>query len=426
MGLVKNESIEDQERGWSEIEDKYVCDECVADQFLKSEIRSAVVAKQCDYCEREADEPVAAPVGVVQSRIGETVTNFFGEPTESGCPYDQGWIIEPTDTEDVLLTVELDCNDELFADIKEAFTIDDWIPVANGHWLSLHPNESLRYSWDRFSRWVQHETRFFFSQVSYSADDYCPQEIDGRQVLPVIGELAADLGLIAIVPKNQVFYRVRQRRADSDWVPNADTMGAPPPEKASAGRMNPAGISYLYMAVDELTAIREIIGKSAAKVMVAEFKAVRDLRILDLTSLPAKPSIFDGDRREQREGLIFLDHFVAAISQPVEKDGREHVSYVPSQVISEYFALVFQTGNGAALDGIQYPSAVHSGGRNLVLFPTSRTVNRVFSGVEFVQGYTKLVEVAGHCEPMGDFARVGKLAAHSGDTDVTVSTTSRA
>jgi RES domain-containing protein len=389
MGLVKKRWIENQERGWSEIDDKYVCDECIDDEFLKSEIRSATTANRCDYCDREAAEPIASPVGVVQSRIGETVTNFFGEPTGAGCPYDQGWIIEPTDTEDVLLTIGLDCNDALFADIKESFTNDDWIPVANGHWLSLHPSESLRYSWDRFSRWVQHETRFFFSQISYSTDDDGPQEIDGRQVLPIIGGLATDLGLIATVPKNQVFYRVRQRRPDSDWVASADTMGAPPPEKASAGRMNPAGISYLYLAEEEQTAIREIVGKSSAQVMVAEFKAVQDLHVLDLTALPAKPSIFDSDRREQREGLFFLGHFVAAITQPVEKDGREHISYVPSQVVSEYFALVFRDRNGTALDGVRYQSSAHSGGRHLVLFPSSRSVNRVFSGVEFVRGYAK-------------------------------------
>jgi RES domain-containing protein len=392
MGGVKNAWIEAQERGWEEIEDKYACEACVQDEFLKGRVRAAVEANECDYCGRTAKEPIAAPVRVVQEIVGDAVLHFFAEPGESGCPYDGGFIIESTDTEDVLLTLDLNCNDELFGDIKDAFTNDDWIPAANGHWLSLHPNEALRYSWDRFCRWVQHETRFFFSQISESTDDYGSQEIDGRNVLPVIGELVSDLGLISTVPKDSVFYRVRKRREGCDWSPSAETMAAPPSDRSTAGRMNPAGISYLYLAIEELTAIKEIIGKSASDVAVAEFKSVRELKVLDLTCLPKKPSLFDGERRDQREGLIFLGHFVEAITKPVEKDGREHVSYVPSQVVSEFFALVFESGGGIALDGIQYPSAVHQGGRNLVLFPTKRGVNRVFGAVNFNRAYTKTTE----------------------------------
>jgi hypothetical protein len=104
--------------------------------------------------------------------------------------------------------------------------------------------------------------------------------------------------------------------------------------------MNPAGISYLYLAAEEGTAAREIIGESAADVVLAEFATVRELNVLDFTHLPAKPSVFDAGHRDQREGIIFLEHFVEAISQPVAKDGREHVSYAPSQVVSEFFALV--------------------------------------------------------------------------------------
>jgi|SRR5471030_15803 len=63
---------------------------------------------------------------------------------------------------------------------------------------------------------------------------------------------------------------------------------------------------------------------------------------------------------------------------------REHVDYAPSQVVSEYFALVFQSdGDGSKLDGIVYPSAVRPGGRNLVLFPTARRWVREFSSVAF-------------------------------------------
>jgi hypothetical protein len=85
----------------------------------------------------------------------------------------------------------------------------------------------------------------------------------------------------------------------------------------------------------------------------------------------------------EREELIFLEKFVEAISQPVEKDGCEHIDYVPSQVVSEYFALIFQVSRGKHLDGIVYPSAVRPGGRNLVLFPSERGYKRCFNQVKF-------------------------------------------
>jgi hypothetical protein len=108
---------------------------------------------------------------------------------------------------------------------------------------------------------------------------------------------------------------------------------------------------------------------------------------LNLTKLPDLPSIFDDNRRNEREGLIFLEHFIEEISKPVTKDGSEHIEYVPSQVVSEYFALVFQPAKGKNLDGILYPSSVHSGGRNLVLFPSERTFEPIFDQIGFLSGW---------------------------------------
>ena len=149
-------------------------------------------------------------------------------------------------------------------------------------------------------------------------------------------------------------------------------MGPPPSHLARAGRMNPAGISYFYLALEKETALAEVVSGSPCSAAIARFDISRDLRVLDLTNIPTLPSIFDYSRRKEREGLIFLHKFVNEITKPVRKDGHEHIEYVPSQVVSEYFALVFQINEGQHLDGILYPSAVRKNGRNLVLFPSKR------------------------------------------------------
>src|SRR2546422_504163 len=67
--------------------------------------------------------------------------------------------------------------------------------------------------------------------------------------------------------------------------------------------MSPAGIPMFYGAEDEATAIAEtyspIPGKPAA-VTVAKFRTARDAYVVDLTALPAFPSLFDDGRRHLR------------------------------------------------------------------------------------------------------------------------------
>lgn len=57
----------------------------------------------------------------------------------------------------------------------------------------------------------------------------------------------------------------------------------PMKDAAYEGRVNPKGISYLYLATDEKTAIYEMCPWVCKKVTVAKFDARKELRIVDLT-----------------------------------------------------------------------------------------------------------------------------------------------
>jgi hypothetical protein len=78
--------------------------------------------------------------------------------------------------------------------------------------------------------------------------------------------------------------------------------------------------------------------------------------VLDLSELPSVPSIFAASR-EQRGALQFLWEFVKSITAPVVHDGREHIDYVPTQILTEYFRERVKGSDGSALNGIVYPSA---------------------------------------------------------------------
>lgn len=164
-------------------------------------------------------------------------------------------------------------------------------------------------------------------------------------------------------------------------------MGPPPKEHAGAGRMNPAGIPYFYSAFDPYTAVVEIGDPSedSKALAVAGFRVDRILNVVDLSTLPAVPSALALDRQRERVTAKFLRRFVESITQKVQKDRREHVDYVPSQVVCEFLAQAHVMPNDQTIDGIIYPSAVSPDGINLVIFPRGRWFeHEKFPGITYL------------------------------------------
>jgi hypothetical protein len=59
---------------------------------------------------------------------------------------------------------------------------------------------------------------------------------------------------------------------------------------------------------------------------------------------------------------------VEDLSKPISKNGREHIEYVPTQVVTEYFRYTYEDLTGGSLDGIIYPSSKLSKKNACVLF----------------------------------------------------------
>lgn len=370
-------------RGWYE-PDGFVCPDCVEDTFLKEIIRDSASKRECNYCGRRTRSHSAAPVAVLMEPIASAVFYYFNHPADAGVPYESsegGWLLDSTDTGDVLESLGLDCHPDLFEKIANSFVYDEWVEAAGGIWTGSHAHEEMSYEWDRFTRIVKYELRYFFDHTRSSSID---DEYEPAAFLPTIGRLVIKHNLMESIRPGTLLFRARPMKDGENWPLDAKQLGAPPSDKASAGRMNPAGISYLYLAFDRATTLAEIQHGQSDRSAIGQFEVINDLRVLNLTQLPNLPSIFDDGRRDEAEALIFLASFIKEITKPVEKNGSEHIEYVPTQVVSEYFALVFELKNGERLDGILYPSAVHQGGRNLVLFPTERGYERKFDQVEFI------------------------------------------
>jgi hypothetical protein len=348
MGLVKTEWIEAQERGWS-APDTCVCADCIEDSSLKDLVRKEASANTCDYCGRHDAVAIAAEAELVMQAVYHAVDAYYSEPTQAGVPYDYGFIVPPIDIAEVLFDLGFDGHPDFIQAVIDAeANCNSFVPAVNGDWIGCHPHEVLSGAWDLFSYTIKHETRFHFANTPRSAAT-SPYEVDIANVLPAIVERLRSQ--IRMLPIGTEVYRARVRRAGETWQPSADMMGPPPKEKAPAGRMNPAGIPYLYTAFDKTTARREvgIEVDIMETVFAATFALTRPLWIMDLTALPPVPSLFDVANKESREQALIVRGFAKAISTPVTKDEHEHIDYVPPQVICEYLAQVFELGEGRKL-----------------------------------------------------------------------------
>ncbi|MFH1021678.1 MAG: HEPN-associated N-terminal domain-containing protein [Pseudomonadota bacterium] len=188
MGLDNQMDEDFMGRGWS-APDKFVCPDCVEDNFLKKKITRNLAKRKCDYCGRSGRGYIAAPVAAIMEHIGPTFHYYFADPDHAGVPYDGGdYAISPNITaEDGLSAINLGCHETLFADIAGSIGNDMlWVEARNGVWLAEDQNEYLSNEWKRFTCTVKHENRFFFSPLA-SAEKKFPSQYTPVEMLTEIG-----------------------------------------------------------------------------------------------------------------------------------------------------------------------------------------------------------------------------------------------
>ena len=186
-----------------------------------------------------------------------------------------------------------------------------------------------------------------------------------------INECEGENTLISDIPDTTLIYRARIDR--DHHFPTAKDLGAPPSESAKyPNRMSPSGIPMFYGAFDPRTACLETFEADTHQVgnfiSMAQFKPMRTLSVLDLSDLPALPSVFDPDQRRLLSALRFFHIFASDISKPIIKNGREHTEYVPTQIVTEYIRHIFRFGENQKLDGVKYRSSRADDADAVVLF----------------------------------------------------------
>jgi len=378
MGLAKAQMMEEDDRGWrSAGDDTYVCSACMDDYALKEFVEQNAEFFECSYCDHESTDgnPISVSLDQVLALIMESIHTEWSHPAAE-LPYETregGWQGRVIDTRELLAEIEIDIeNEELIQDICDLVICNEW---CKRHYYSLSEDQKLSASWGQFTRIVKHEIRYLFSLPNAARDEADNLDFDRlvppNKILDKIGYSVADADLVKILRKHSVFYRARVHDPGEKYL-CASELGPPPRDKAKySNRMSPAGIPLFYGANDVETAIAETYEPRNGKDAVATvgfFQAMRDLRLLDLACDLQYPSLFDAARRHLRTTILFLRDFVSDLSRPIVKDGREHIEYIPTQVVTEYFRRCFRDSEGDTLDGLLYQSSRNKGGICCVLF----------------------------------------------------------
>ncbi len=365
MGIVKRQWLEQEERGWSDPE-TWVCRRCIGDDpHLRYLVGQNLGSNACTYC--GSSRRKAAPLAALMTAVLHGLRYSYNDEANAGCPYDKEFNIEFMSSSDVLQQMleseGLEWPEKLLDDAAEALVNTGWVDAPDGDWMGAHTHERLHWSWGSFTSVVKYRSRFHFQRKSRSEEDD-DELVNAHDMLPFLGRLVRQHRMVRRLPASTVLHRIRPGVHPHSRI----ELGAPPAKKAGSGRMNPAGIPYLYLAFDEKTALAETRVKSRAAVTVSTWSPHRDLNVIDLTHVPRCPSIFSEKRREY-ELVMFLFNFADEIAKPVVHDGSEHIEYVPTQVVSEYFSQSFRIAPRKRVDGLIYQSAVMPSGKNLVLFP---------------------------------------------------------
>ena len=353
---------------------QFVCGDCIRNDGIRGFISANAAANRCSFCGVVSDKPIAAPLDDVGEYINRCVREEYGDALDE-LPWDGeekeffGW---NWDSEELLAyVIELDLpNDHNNVLLGKLVGYLDDITWCDRNGLGLTDREYARYNWDYFCDVVMHRQRFFF--LDYEPNPYEPQVYDPGYILREIFTFANETGLFKVLPANNHLYRARWEQAGAR-LETPQELGPPPENMAvQANRMSPPGVVMFYACDAIETALLEA-AQEPGTFAVGCWKLLSPATVLDLTDIPAIPRLFEydpeGGEYVLRRALEFLHHIADQMSQPVARDDRVHVDYVPTQVVTEFLRSRVRW-QGGRIDGIKYKSSVHPGHASYALFAT--------------------------------------------------------
>ncbi|MFB7225422.1 HEPN-associated N-terminal domain-containing protein [Streptomyces sp. NPDC056227] len=347
------------EQGWRYTDD-FVCADCVDDEALSKALRAAQEdEQQCSFCQNAP----AAELDALMEAFFNGMSTEYADALDEGA-YFEGELaaLRSWDGQDLVDEyAEVFRSEALHTAVRNAAGLDQvWV---ERDFIAPRHDQALQDGWERFCEQVMYKTRYVFWMTSREDDEQFlgAGEVAAADILHSLGAMIPDVGLVHELPAGHRLWRARTHTTpDVDW--GARDLGTASPLQATQhNRMSPAGIPLFYAADEPNTAISEVARHTAGKaswVTCAAFETTQPCTIVDFTRLGPVPSLFDPDNSHLRRTVMFLRSFVTRLSASCE--GREHLEYVPTQIVTEYLLRVFRQDQPVA--GLAFTSAAHAAG----------------------------------------------------------------
>lgn len=201
----------------------------------------------------------------------------------------------------------------------------------------------LELSWEKFAEEIKSQNRFHIKNT-----------IDLLKLKTLLVRYEKHIS------KGKKFYRARISKNIKGY--KKTEMYNPPIDLAKAGRANPDGISYLYIADNIKTSLYEVRSSLFDYVTVGEFRLKKDMRIINLRGDTYDP-IFLAEQGVLEDFLIHLP-FMTKLEQELSKPRRRsdnELDYLPTQYLSEFI-------KSMGYDGVEFQSSLYPEGYNLAIF----------------------------------------------------------
>ena len=172
--------------------------------------------------------------------------------------------------------------------------------------------------------------------------------------------MVTQMDTILITPKD-TFFRARKGR----YFRKVSEVKAPPNHKAGNGRLNPQGVSYLYVSESISTTFHEVNACGHTPITVIRCQPRKTLRILNLVaSDKEKDNIHSFKRIIDRE-----------LSKPYTKIDNQ-IGYKPTQAIALFIR------DHLKLDGVRYSCSKDMTKQNILIFNPNQCnyelINKIF------------------------------------------------
>lgn len=337
---------------------KYVCADCLEDDFINTYIKSNGVPGICSFC---GEEKSFIPVNNLLPRLAYYLDCMY-TVNDNDAPVDGGEYLWDNGEFFCELVEELlpDANDTFVNHLISCWKPSDFYYQADIK-LVEYEGWELLVSWENFKNTINKQANGHV--ICLQHDDKLIGSILQAQhsILEYISGNLLEIGGIRRIPAGFEIYRAREGK----WE-KAKDLGVPPDSKCNSNRLSFKGQPCFYGSLSPTTCEKEINLESGQDFTIGKWCSTRELCVIDLSDPiyyaeqkydDYKDSIWDQEKLSLFPTISFLAFFAKEISKPAD----ENEDYLPTQVVSEYFRR--KNNDNKIIDGIIYRSA-----KNIAIF----------------------------------------------------------